>query len=253
MDLSKKIQSFDERRDIVVGGTAEETLNFCLEHFIAAANQAIEEHGFFTVALSGGSTPNGIFKRLALPENLQRINWKKVYVFWSDERAVPPENPESNFGTAMEAGIKNLGIPAGNIHRMIAEQDIESNALAYEKLILEKVSGAKFDLIMLGMGDDGHTASLFPHTRGLHSQDQLVVANYIDTKRIWRMTFTYKLINQAKQVVIYVIGRNKSGTLKNVLKGPFTPDELPSQKIGTPDRHALWIVDAAAAYELSAE
>jgi 6-phosphogluconolactonase len=249
MDLNKEtpIQGVDERRDIVIPGNAQDTLEFCVEHFIAAANQAIQDHGYFSVALSGGSTPKGIFKLLADPKNCSRMNWKKVQLFWSDERAVSPEHSDSNYKMAMDAGLALLGIPSENIHRMVAESNIQENALAYEKIISES---SPLDFVMLGMGDDGHTASLFPHTHGLHAGERLVVANYIDALKTWRMTLTFKCINQAKAIVIYVIGHNKSEMLKKVLEGPYTPDQLPSQKVGALERHALWIADNDAASQL---
>lgn len=240
---------FDERRDILIVGDQNKTFGFCTENFIQIANEAIEDHGMFYAALSGGSTPKNIFKSLASSENKNRIPWDKVMLFWSDERSVPPNSPDSNYGMAMSAGLGNLGIPEEHIFRMVAENDIEANARAYEKLIREKVPSASFDLLMLGMGDDGHTASLFPHTHGLHSADQLVIANYVPAHDTWRMSLTYACINAAKNIVIYVIGKGKSQTLQAVLTGPFTPDELPIQRVGTLERRSLWIVDCdAAAY-----
>lgn len=251
MDINQiPIISIDERRELVIPGTAEETLKYCVEHFIATANEAIEADGNFTVALSGGSTPKGIFQLLALPENRSRVDWKKVLIFWGDERAVPPSDPDSNYRMAIDSGIGTLGIPDANIFRMVAEEDIEENAQAYEKILLDKLSNGQFDMIMLGMGDDGHTASLFPHTQGLHSEDRFVIANYINSKNIWRMTLTYDCINRAKTTVIYVIGKGKKETLSRVLEGPYIPDELPSQKIGTQEFPVLWIADLEAAEDL---
>lgn len=243
-------RTFDERRDILIIGDREKTFAFCAEHFIETANKAIEDHGMFYVAISGGSTPKGIFKQLATPENRKRIPWKKVMLFWSDERSVPPDHPESNYQMAMEAGLANIGILKENIFRMVAEKDIQENAEAYDHLIKTKVPSGSFDLLMLGMGDDGHTASLFPHTHGLQSQDKLAVANFVPAHETWRMSLTYECINAAKNIVIYVIGKAKSQTLQAVLTGPYTPDDLPIQKVGTPEHRALWIVDKDAAIYL---
>lgn len=241
---------FDDRRDILIVGNREKTFAYCVENFIETANKAIEDHGMFYVAISGGSTPKGIFNLLAKPENQKRIPWNKVMLFWSDERSVPPEHSESNYRMAMDAGLAMIGILKENIFRMVAEKDIEANAEAYENLIRTKVPSARFDLLMLGMGDDGHTASLFPHTHGLQSQDKLVVANFVPAHDTWRMSLTYKCINAAKNIVIYVIGKGKCQTLQAVLTGPYTPDDLPIQKVGTPEHRALWIVDRDAATDL---
>lgn len=244
---SSKIQAIDERQDIVVPGGASETYAYCAQHFITAASSAIKDHGYFAVALSGGSTPKAIFTLLARDENRSKVDWNKVLLFWSDERAVPPDHPDSNYHMAIEAGLGKLGIPPEHIFRMPADYDIEANALEYESEILEKLPGGSFDMVMLGMGDDGHTASLFPQTHGLHVQDRLVIANYVPQLNTWRMSLTFPCINKAKTIVIYVIGKGKSEMLKKVLSEKHDPDQLPIQSVGTPAHRALWIADSDAA------
>src|SRR5690242_14384328 len=172
---------WDDRRDLVIPGDAETTLEFCAEHWLETGNQAIADHGAFYVALSGGSTPKAIFQMLTSPTHAHRIDWSKVHLFWSDERAVPPDHPDSNYHMALSAGLDKMPIPKNHIHRMQAEKDIEAHALAYEALVKDR----PFDLVMLGMGDDGHTASLFPYTKALAETQRLVVANYIDAKKTW--------------------------------------------------------------------
>lgn len=248
----KAIIFFDDRRDIVVPGNAQETLIFCAEQFLDIGNLAILEKGIFHVALSGGSTPKALFQLLATPTYQSRIQWEKVMLFWSDERNVLPDSSDSNYKMAMDAGFSSLPIPAENIHRMPAEGiAVEDAAKEYEKLILALVPKASFDLVMLGMGEDGHTASLFPKTHGLHSEDRLVVANFIPRLNTWRMTLTYECINAAHHISIYVIGKNKATMLEEVLCGPQDPDELPIQKIGTRLHKALWITDIDAASKLA--
>jgi len=239
------IKRLDKRRDIVIPGMKEETLNFCVEHFIKTANDAIKDHGFFAVALSGGSTPKAIFERLSLPANAKRIPWEKVRIFWSDERAVPPEHPDSNYKMAMDAGLSKLPIKKDQVYRMKAEKDIEIHAILYEDTINRKVK--VFDLVMLGMGDDGHTASLFPFTQGLDIEDRLVVANFIPQKDAWRMSFTYTGIHNTHNLAIYVLGANKAEMLATVLGNSYDPKEHPVEKVGTPTCKALWIVDKDAA------
>jgi len=249
--LYKKITSIDDRRNIAIPGNAEDTLTYCAEHFIEIAKVAIDSKGTFYVALSGGSTPRALYQLLASPSYNKQINWNKVQIFWSDERSVPPGNTESNYHMAMEAGLKSLPIPKENIHRMNAEsQNIEAAALEYEKLIEKIVPKSQFDFVMLGMGEDGHTASLFPRTHGLHVQNRLIIANFIPEKNTWRMSFTYKLINDASHITIYVIGKSKASMLKQVLNGHYIPDDLPIQRVGTSAHKALWIVDSDAASDL---
>ncbi len=250
--LIEKLQprSWDERRDIIVPGDYCLTVIYCVEHFIAASKRAIKDHDAFFVALSGGSTPKAIFEHLSSPPYDQMIQWNKVHLFWSDERACPPDNPESNYHMAMQAGLSKMPIPPAHIHRMRAEDHIEANALSYEKTIQATLKGRPFDLVMLGMGEDGHTASLFPHTDGLHVKNRLVIANYIPQKQTWRMTFTFDCINQAENIAIYVLGASKKMMFAETL---LSKNQYPIQNVGTPTHRALWIADTAAAEELIAK
>lgn len=250
--LVEKLQprSWDERREFIVPGDTQITLTFCTEHFIAIARQAIKDHGAFYAALSGGSTPKAIFERLSSAPYNQMVEWNKIHLFWSDERAVSPDNSDSNYRMAMQAGLAKMPILKDHIHRMHAEENIEENALRYEQEIASVLKGRPFDLVMLGMGEDGHTASLFPHTAGLNVQNRLVIANYIHDKKTWRMTFTYDCINRAHHIAIYVLGAAKKSTLAEVLLSSNQFDRYPIQKVGTPQRRALWIADQAAAEEL---
>lgn len=250
MDLplqGQEVVSYDERRDIVIPGDYEKTIQFCAEQFLLLGNKAIATYNIFTVALSGGSTPKAIFEYLAKPENRKRLDWEKVLLFWSDERSVPPTHTDSNYRMAMESGLEGLPIPKNHLFRMEAEHDIDAHAHSYEQLIKEKVPTQSFDLMMLGMGEDGHTASLFPKTHGLNATDRLAVANYIPEKHTWRMTLTFEAINAAKNIHIYVLGKNKASMVKKVFTSPYDPSLLPIQKIGTPSHKALWILDMEAA------
>lgn len=246
------IFSFDDRRDIIITDQPNDTLSFCAEQFIAIGQAAIKEHGQFNVALSGGSTPKAIFQVLSSESYRNLLDWNNVYLFWSDERCVPPNHPDSNYHMAMEAGFASLSIPQKNIFRMPADsEDLENAAEIYEQQIIAHVPNASFDLIMLGMGEDGHTASLFPKTHGLHTENQrLVIANYIPQKNTWRMTFTYECINNAKVIAIYVFGKSKAHMLNQVLSSPYDPDTLPIQRIGTRSHKALWLTDKASISEL---
>jgi 6-phosphogluconolactonase len=240
-----KIKFFDDRRDIVIPGNHEETLKFAAAHFVSQSNEAVKAHGNFFVALSGGSTPKKIYEKVCAPPLQKEMPWNKINLFWSDERSVPSSHPDSNFHMAMEAGFAKMSIPPENIHRMEAEGDIEAGALAYEELLKEK-KASPLDLVLLGMGDDGHTASLFPKTHGLHTQTRLCIANFIPQKDTWRLTLTFECINEAKLSVIYVLGAGKTEMVKKVLTGPYNPDVLPIQRIGTREHKALWILDEEA-------
>lgn len=238
----KQVKSFDDRRNIASIGNKEETIQYCIDQFIEIADSNIKDHGYFAVALSGGSTPKSIYEGLASPENSKRVDWSKVLLFWSDERSVPPTDADSNYHMAMQAGFSKLPLKPENIFRMKAENEIEKHAQEYEHLIKTKIPLQVFDAVLLGMGEDGHTASLFPHTKGLKIEDRLAIGNFVPQKNTWRMTLTYPCINSAKNILIYVLGKDKEEMVKRVLSGPYEPDLLPIQRVGTSKNKALWIL-----------
>lgn len=239
------IQLFNlsETKKLLIPGNFQETIAFAARHWIDTAKKSIEDHGSFCVALSGGSTPKAIFECLAA--NYQHENvWNKTYVFWGDERAVFPTDTESNYKAAMDSGLSKLPLLPSHIFRMEAEAHIQEHAKAYEDLIKKTVPQCCFDLIMLGMGEDGHTASLFPATDALSETKRLVVANHILAKNSWRMTFTFPLINKAHHIVFYVTGASKKEPLNAVFHD--TKALFPSSLVGTRKSPALWIVDHEA-------
>jgi 6-phosphogluconolactonase len=240
---------WDERRNIVIPGDKNTTIEFCVKHFLYCASEAIKHHDKFFVALSGGSTPKAIYDLLA-SDYSGALDWNKVYVFWSDERSVAPDHPDSNYHMAMNCGFSKLPIPSKQIFRMQAEDHLKENAALYEQTIGKTLLGHAFDLIMLGMGEDGHTASLFPNTKGLEDKNHLVIPNYIPQKDTWRMTMTFKCINNASNVVLYVIGDSKKETLKKVFKEKDPSLLAPSCKVGTKEHPALWIVDKDASADI---
>lgn len=236
------LKSWDERRDYIIFPNQKETIDFAVEHWIHSAERAIQQRGRFAVALSGGSTPKAIYEALLKAP----LDWSKVWLFWSDERAVPPDHPDSNYRMAMESGLGKLPIPPSQIFRMIAEKQIEKNALDYEEKIQHVLGKSLFDLVMLGVGEDGHTASLFPNTTGLEETQRLVIANAIPEKKSLRMTLTFSCINQSFHSVIYAIGLNKHLIVPRVLNAAIV-SPFPASRIGTPEHKALWVLDADAA------
>lgn len=231
---------------LLIPGDNAATIEASTEHLLETYKQAVSAHGSFFIALSGGSTPKAIYEKLTRPPYSDQIDWSKVWLFWSDERSALPTDPESNYKMAMEAGFKKMPIPPKQIHRMCAESEIEKNAALYEKTI--RALGRPFDLIMLGMGEDGHTASLFPGTKALTIQDRLVAANFVPQKNTWRMTLTFPCINQAKNIVVYVLGSSKKEMVYKILNDEEI--QYPIQHVGSPLHPALWILDTAAAEKL---
>jgi 6-phosphogluconolactonase len=239
------VLDFDSRRQLFIGKNGEEAISFAADHWMHLARQAIQERGRFAVALSGGSTPKAIYQKLSLRNDL---DWTKVFLFWSDERAVFPEHIDSNYHMAIEF-FKKHPIPAHQIFRMKAETDIEHNAKDYEDKIWHYLGKHLFDLVMLGVGEDGHTASLFPNTHALTIEDRLVVANFIPEKKTHRMTFTFPCINQSRNIAIYALGSSKQEIVPKVLHAPII-SAYPASRIGTESAKALWVLDSASAQDL---
>ncbi len=241
------IQSWDERRDLIVTKDKEQAIAFSAEQWIHSAMRSIQQRGRFAVALSGGSTPKEIYHFLA-SHYQSAIDWGKVWLFWSDERAVPPNHPESNYKMAMQS-FQSLPIPPSQILRMKAEQNIEQQAADYEDFIQRTLGPHLLDLVMLGIGEDGHTASLFPRTTALQEQTKLVVANFLPDTNQWRMTFTYPCIHRSAHATIYAIGAKKQAIVPLALQAAYT-SPFPISSIGSTERKALWILDRAAAHLL---
>ena len=208
-----------------------------------------------TVALAGGSTPRRLYETLAAPSFRARIPWDRVHVFWGDERCVPPDHPDSNYRMARESLLDMVPLPAENIHRVRGELQPEAAAQAYTEELQEffDASWPVFDLVLLGMGKDGHTASLFPGSDALRETERPVVgvtAQYQD-RPARRVTLTPSAINAARQVLFLATGAGKAETLRAVLEGPHQPDVLPAQVVRPTDGQLLWLLDAAAAVYLS--
>lgn len=224
--------------------------------FIAdIAAGAIAERGRFTIALSGGGTPKQIYARLATADYPDRVAWEKAHIFFGDERCVPPDDARSNYRMAREAWFDHAPIPGENIHRIHGEDDPALEAVRYEQDIAGLYRSARFpafDLILLGLGDNGHTASLFPGTAALCETTRWVVAQYVEVMTTWRVTFTAPLINAARHVAFLAEGAGKAQMLWNVIKGPYQPDVWPSQLIQPARGELHWLVDAAAAATVQA-
>ena len=208
----------------------------------------------FTIALSGGSTPRGLHALLAGdPAIRDRLPWHHLHFFWGDERHVPPDHPQSNYRMAHESLFSLAPVPLENIHRVPAEEpDAALAAEKYERELrtffgLEVGQLPRFDCILLGMGPDGHTASLFPGTAALHETKRLVVANWVEKFTTYRITLTVPVLNHAHLVVFLVSGHEKAEALKEVLQGDRQPDRFPAQLIRPDPGQLLWIVDRAAA------
>jgi 6-phosphogluconolactonase len=225
--------------------------------FVQLAQEAIAVQGLFTVVLSGGSTPKRLYQLLATPQWCNQVSWNKVHLFWGDERHVPPDHPDSNYRMVRENLIDRVPIPTTNIHRIRSENpDAAQAANHYEQELrlffeLTKNELPQFDVVFLGMGSDGHTASLFPGTGAIFEQKQLVVAPWVEKFKSDRITLTPPVINNAVQIIFFVTGTEKAATLKAVLEGQYQPDRYPSQIIHSTAGVLTWMVDQPASSLLS--
>jgi len=223
---------------------------------VLAANEAVSARGRFTIALSGGSTPKSLYNLLATNARTT-LPWEQTLFFWGDERHVPPTDPESNYRMVDEAMLSKVPVPPANVYRMPAENsDAEAVAETYEQT-LRKVfqlgpnDVPQFDLILLGMGPDGHTASLFPGTAGLKEKSRLVVANWVEKLKTYRLSFTLPVINAARSVAFLVSGTDKAPVLKAVLEGNDPGELYPAKLVHPKDGKLIWFLDRAAASALS--
>ncbi len=216
--------------------------------FVAVAGDAIASRGQFIVALSGGSTPRESYLRLGTEALVSRVMWSRVQVLWGDERCVPPDHIESNYRMARETLLDRVPVPAANVHRIRGEDDPLSAADVYETTLRAL---ARIDLVLLGLGEDGHTASLFPGSAAVHEQTRWVMAARASAASMWRITLTPAVINAAAEVLFLVSGAAKAGILRRVLEGPRRPQSLPAQAIAPTNGLVRWCVDAAAAADLT--
>ena len=241
-------------RSIEVLATAADLFHAAAEEFIRVGRDAIGGQGRFTVALSGGSTPKALYSLLAA--NYANFAWNRVFLFFGDERHVPPTDPDSNYRMVNESLLTKISIPSENVFRVPAENsDAAAAALDYEKQLrrfFETKPGEfpRFDLILLGMGPDGHTASLFPDSSALDELSRVVVANWVAKFNTHRITFTFPVLNRAAEAMFMASGADKADMVHQVLEGKNSPP-LPSQRVQPSDGKLLWMLDEGAAAKLN--
>jgi len=224
------------------------------QHLVELSEEAVSARGRVRIAVSGGSTPKATFALLADPAHpfLTRMPWEHIELFFVDERTVPPDNPDSNYRMTREALLNKVNLRPDQIHRIQGELEPEVAAAEYEYDLrrtfrLEGAEAPRFDIVTLGMGDDGHTASLFPHTDAIHEIGRLVVANQVPQKDTWRVTLTWPVINHAREVFFLIAGQEKAEPLKEVFLGPKDVERLPSQLIWPASGILTLILDRQAA------
>lgn len=243
------IEQSAARPEIIVAEDAEGLARRAADMFVEAAREPASPLGMFTVALSGGSTPRALYGVLASEPYRTQVPWDRTQVFFSDERFVPPDSPESNYHSAQETLLSLVPIPERFVHRVTTENVSPDEAASIYEEGIRRVLQAPldatpaFDLILLGLGPDGHTASLFPGTAGLDVTDRLVTANHVDKLDSWRISFTYPLINAARRVVFLVEGEAKAEMVAQALSG----GEIPAARVHPQSGRLTWLLDSGAA------
>lgn len=236
--------------------TPQDLFQAAAEEVIRTATDAVKARGRFTIALSGGSTPRNLYTLIAANASAS-LPWDRMFFFWGDERHVPPNDPDSNFLMAKESLLSKVAVPPANIFPIPTENpDASAAAEAYEQTLRKFFALApdefpRFDLILLGMGPDGHTASLFPETVALQEKSRLVVANWVEKLKASRITLTLPVLNAASNVFFLVSGTDKAAVLHEVLEGNAAAEKYPSKLVRPTDGRLIWFVDRAAASELS--
>jgi len=236
--------------------TPQDLFQAAAEEVLRIATDAVAKRGRFTMALSGGSTPKNLYTLIAANASAA-LPWAQMFFFWGDERHVPPDDPDSNYRMAKEALLSKVPIPPGNIFPIPAEnQDAVAAADAYEQTVrkffaLRPGEFPRFDLILLGMGPDGHTASLFPETAALQEKSRLVVANWVEKLKTSRITLTLPVLNAARCVAFLVSGADKAAVLHEVLEGSAPAEKYPSKLVQPTNGKLIWFLDRAAASQLS--
>ncbi len=236
--------------------TPQELSAAAAEEVVRTANQAVAQRGRFTIALAGGSTPKSLYNLLATNARTT-LPWDKMFFFWGDERHVPPSDPDSNYRMADEAMLSKIPMAAGNVFRIKTENpDAAAAAEDYEQTLrkffaLEPGQFPRFDLILLGMGPDGHTASLFPGTAALQEKSRLVVANWVEKMKTHRITVTLAVLNAARCVTFLVSGTDKAAALKAVLEEDVPAEQYPAKLVKPSDGKLIWLIDRAAASQLT--
>ncbi len=238
-------------REIVTLPNLDAVSHEAAERFVSLASAAIGQSGRFTVALAGGSTPERLYKLLAASPYRERVRWNAVHLFFGDERTVPPDDAQSNYRMAKRSLLD--AVPEAHVYRMEGEREPHEAAASYDTVLREQFVGQnppRFDLILLGMGPDGHTASLFPHTDALDVTATFVVANYVAKMDTWRLTLTYPVLNAAAQVLFLVGGADKAPAVREVVQGASNCSEYPSQGVLPSDGTVTFLLDPAAAAQV---
>lgn len=237
--MGKKIHAYANK---------EELITATAEYVVSSIGHAIRGNGLCNMALAGGNTPREVYSMLASTPYRERVDWDRLHLFWGDERMVPPEHEDSNFRMARETLLDRVKIPDGNVHRIRGEIAPEQAAEEYAKVLSDHfdVDLPRFDIILLGIGDDGHTASLFPDTDAVGQCKRRVTAVFVTKLDAWRVTLTFPVINAAREIFFLVSGRSKADMVQRVISAKQPVRELPASMVNPEDGILHWMLDSEA-------
>jgi 6-phosphogluconolactonase len=240
------------KSQVLIASSQQAWVDESLQIILQIAEQAAAQRGRFSLVLSGGSTPRSIYQVLAEPEKSNRIDWSCTHIFWGDERAVPPDHPDSNYRMAKQALLEHIPIPPENVFRIKGELSPGDAAEEYEEQIETFFKGRDkhFDLILLGLGGDGHTASLFPDSDALSENQRWVAANYAPSQQAWRVTLTYPALLSSHKAIFLVNGAGKSKVLSQIIQDPQNASQFPAANVVANHPNLIWILDQGAAKHL---
>jgi len=244
--------------EIIVCRDLQELNRKAAEQFIALAGAASAQAERFAVALSGGSTPKALYELRGSAEYRDRVEWSRVHLFWGDERCVPLDHPESNFRMVQESLLNRVQIPPENVHRMAGEKEPEAAAEEYEKELRRFLNSTsdrppRFDLVYLGLGEDGHTASLFPGSAAVSENRRWVTTAYVERLKAYRLTLTLSVINAAAQVTFLISGASKRAIVNQLLGAGLDSSNFPAAKVSPPDGKLAWLITKDAAGDFQGE
>ncbi len=237
--MKKSIHAYPNKEKLVAATT---------ERMVNSIGQAIQQNGLCNMVLSGGNTPGGVFSLLASSTYRDRVEWGKLHLFWSDERMVPPEHQDSNFRLVRETLLDHIKIPDGNIHRIRGEIAPEEAAAEYAALMHGHFNDnpPRFDLMLLGLGEDGHTASLFPETGAVEECEKYAIAVFVPKLNTWRVTLTLPVINAAKEILFLVSGKPKSEMVQRIMSNKQPAKEVPATMVNPQNGEIHWMLDSEA-------
>ncbi|ODS31212.1 MAG: 6-phosphogluconolactonase [Candidatus Scalindua rubra] len=237
--MEKRIHVYPNKEKLVIATT---------EQVINSIGQAIQENGLCNITLAGGNTPREVYSMLAANSYRDRVDWNCVHLFWSDERMVPPEHQDSNFRMVQETLLEHIKIPDGNVHRIRGEITPEQATVEYAELLHDhfKADSPRFDLILLGIGEDGHTASLFPDTDAVEECEQHAVAVFVPGLNTWRVTLTLPVLNAAREVIFLVSGSSKSDIIQRIMSIKQPAKDLPASMVNPKNGILHWMLDSDA-------